>query len=865
MQTSADLDAYRALLAHPPKKAIGVPTTEEPWRVPARAWVSDRLSIIRSLLLAIVFKGSAWLHFNAGSDDGAGPALKDCWSEKLPLWSKRVDREKHSLVSDSQAAKAWMVLSPHLQQRLDTRTPISKVKRVIPLRNTCAHVGFHDIEADSHLATLLDEVSRALLGDLERIEAALTPDQLRKVGRFRTSAHETLPILRSTRYPPAWPHPRLEWWGWSPRERQRSNRVVSPSMPLFGVYFPSLANTRKCGETEHNLPPAPRPHEPRTEVIEALDVFWSHPFKGSHLLVGHGGIGKTAEALNWAWDLMKNDRLDQKGGRPSLILFQSHKQDFYSEYGLERVLDTKAEDAIDSLARRLVEVLREAGSLAEGDESRGPMQILEETKTDSEKAQRRLVILDNCETMAQARVESARDVFSRHAKVLLTSRNSKVSGELTRVAKLEDGPTQNVLLDLVKPHLSAEEFGEGVIDRLVDLADGRPLLLHAAVGLALQEPGDSLARAIELHLDEMHTGSAEGLVEFLAESGWKSLDDAHRLLVVSLYRLAQEEDFEPIGAEKLQLLLRCTNDHLELRLNLDSLYDWLEKRPDLFQLLPSARGDRSLIIAWGLRGWLERGMVSWAETLELTPGEYQTIGLIEQTWERRTGSRLGASERTFLGYLQASLTREEARWLAGTDRVYLLENPDVMTERDEASPGLILYASWLELDQITTAPPDSIRERIVSILESDPTHPWARATLGRFYFLQARSEVVDRRTGAALSEGWRQFDAAQGERLVRLHVELARLDAISELLDARPELVSGQPDEPKDHLVLTRSSGERQNLMDATRTVESRLKKGINEARQQGVITRDQAEALRSTLRQTMANIGWRGSLALEV
>ncbi len=862
MDASAEIVAYRSLITRTPRATIGTPTSTEPERVHGRAWVSDRLSIIRSLLLAVVFKGSAWLHYNARSDPEVVQSLGNCWEKKLKLWSTS---EHGSHFTDTQILDAWKELSPNLNRLLNTTSRYRSLERVKALRNICSHVGFHDIEADGPLARLLDGVSRALLDDLQRIEEALTPNQRQSVTRYRSLAKETLPILRSTRFPPAWPHPRLEWWGWSPREQRRANKVVSPGMPLFALYFPNLAETQSCNNTEHNLPPSPRPHEPRPVVVEALDKFWSHPAKSSHLLVGHGGIGKTAEALCWAWDLMKNPGSHGHCSLgPKLILFQSHKQDFYSEFGLERILDGESQDPIDSLAKTLVATLQGVGCLPAGGEVRSPLQILEETESKPDRVKRRLVIIDNCETLDPGRVERARDAFMLHAKVLLTSRKNDWGYEETGVTELDDAAIQVVLLDLLKPHLSAEELGEQRLSELVRLAAGRPLLVHAAIKRALQEPDPSLVSAIEFHLGEMGACSSEGLAAFMAESGWRSLNRDQRLLVATLYRLAVSSGFDTLGEEELELLLRCANNELERRLNVDSLYAWLEKRPDLFELLPVARGGSSLVLAWGLRSWLEEAGANWAKTLELTPEEFQAIGQVEQAWNTRTNTRPPASESTFLDYLRRGLTKDEAKGLAASAGEQLLESLQALAESADASEALVLYASWLKLDQAEAAPPDSIRKRVQDILVSDPTNPWARVVLGRFYCLQARSEILPGRTRDALAKGWQQFDSATGSPMVRRHVELARLDTVAEVLDARPELAFGDPDDPDDHLVLVLSSGERRNLLDAIHTVERWLKEDIHEALKGETMTRSEAEGLRGALRQTMADIGWRGAMALD-
>lgn len=790
-----------------------------------RAQISDHLSVVRSLLFAIVFKGSALLRLYRLNELGVAEALKACWSKHLLLVrsrskdgrNRRFDRVTRA--SDSDLIQAWGVVRKALGLgRIDG------LDRVLSSRNLAAHVGFTD---DDELLGLLGKVRRELLRMFTTIESGLTEEQRSHVGRFRITAGETVPVLRGVEFPPAWPHPRLEWWGWSQTMADRRHRVVTAGMPLFDLYFPSLGRARQYNKTWHDLPPSPTPHHARKAVVRELNEFWSSRYP-SCIVLGIGGIGKTAETLHWAWDLMKRE------DAPRRIVFRSSKLTFFSELGLERSMDTVRRDTFDAVIAEVYSILCDEVDGVSVPEGEDLWTYLKSFESDY---RTRLVVVDNCETikLRPEEIVSRVRVLERHAKVVLTSRKRVYPTREVSIRELPDENSRRVLRDLVERE-GWPEFEPDDIRSLVELSQGRPLLLHTAVRYARgqNEPKER----VRTRLGELSVEGDRELAQFMADHEWGELDDDQKLLTYLLFRAVVASG--PLSRPQLRSMLLAAREQISREWNLDTFIDLLNERLALYTVTEGSDGTLFTEPTWGLQSLLEG--------LTLDDPFQRRFNLCWQNWDQENGARRTSLAGSFLNYLERKLPEAEVLELGsqGSDPLVRVEH---LAGRESASVPVRVYAAWQLLDMGEL----EVSERFIRSVENeDPGNTWGNAARGQLLVQLAMRETDRESVRELASEGWRKFEITSASPEERIFVDSARVRAVRELLDFHPGFLVGEPGQPDD--LWIRRGAQEVNLLDATLELVQHTRKRIS-AVFEAEISKREVDTSLTELRQLEAEL----------
>lgn len=256
------------------------------------------------------------------------------------------------------------------------------------------------------------------------------------------------------------------------------------------------------------------------------------------MIYGDGGIGKTTFALECLHRLL-NGRLGVEW-KPDLISYYTAKRTRWGVAGLE-VINPATLGAADALLN--IKRSMEGGGVERDWYSQGPDQLVARTagllREYGIARGQHLMIIDNCETLAQSEEEvralsrSLREISRHVGRVLITSRRKEdVEARYIELLPLTDEQAEELLRgrgdELGIRHI--QQAGGAKLRQYSRKMGCKPLVLEVFVQI-LSDPASSLERAYSRVLQM----EREDLGEFLYADAWQrlSLEMKHLLLLMT--------------------------------------------------------------------------------------------------------------------------------------------------------------------------------------------------------------------------------------------------------------------------------------------------------------------------------------------
>lgn len=265
----------------------------------------------------------------------------------------------------------------------------------------------------------------------------------------------------------------------------------------------------------------------RDDQLNDLEEFWRDPWDRVATITGHGGVGKTALAIELVHRLLSV--VISKGERPNpeMVVFLTAKDNWLP--GQNQAPDSQRFRTLRAVYEAVIETC--GGDVVDD----APLEELRETALSLLDGTSSLLLLDNLETLDD--LENAQVARFLHeipppSKVLVTDRVNRGAGKIVRLV----GLTEEASVELITSRLSDDGIeidprDEPAIRNLAKATGGVPLyLLHLASviahGTAPAEASNRLRGQDMLHL-----------LEFSFESTVKVLSKEARAVIVLASRL----------------------------------------------------------------------------------------------------------------------------------------------------------------------------------------------------------------------------------------------------------------------------------------------------------------------------------------